>query len=173
LAFARGTQALHAAALGRSSRCIRLLLELGAESNASDWQGRTPLCPALVCVSKDREIGTAIVRALLDGGADPARRSGPHGETVLHYALNEDAPDDVLNMLIEKSPATLNLPDTRGLTPLARAAGEGDHRTAACLLSAGASDKEVLSEYGVCSLFAAVQTGKENTFRLLVNHGLE
>lgn len=173
LAFVKGSQALHAAALGKSLRGVKLLLELGADCNATDRKGRIPLCPALVCVSKDRKIGTAIVRALLDAGADPARPTEPHGETVLHFALNEDAPGDVINMLIAKSPATLNLPDKRGIMPLARAAGEGDTIAAACLLSAGASDKEVLSEYGFCSLFAAVQMGKEKVFSLLVDHGLE
>ncbi|CAM9423517.1 unnamed protein product [Scytosiphon promiscuus] len=173
LAFPEGTKALHAAALGKSLRGVKLLLELGADCNAEDWKGRTPLCPALVCVSKNRKVGTAIVRALLDGGANPARRSGPHGETVLHFALNEDAPVDVINMLVANSPAALNLPDNRGITPLARAAGEGDVGAAACLLSAGATDKEVLSEYGFCSLYAAVQMGKEKVFDLLVDHGIE
>lgn len=54
----------------------KLLLERGADPNATDKQGYTPLCHAAISDNAD------IVRALLDRGAD-ARRVMPDGSTAL------------------------------------------------------------------------------------------
>jgi len=59
---------------------VTLLLEAGADPDAADAGGTTPLLRAV------RNRCAAAVRALLDGGAD-ARRANKHGSTPRDLAL--------------------------------------------------------------------------------------
>ena len=88
----RGAQPLHYAADGgpgtaswnpaAQAATIALLLRAGADPNALDKSGVAPLHRAV------RTRCTAAVRALLDGGADPALRNG-NGSTALDLATRQ------------------------------------------------------------------------------------
>lgn len=59
---------------------IRCLLDAGAEINAQDKNGATPLHRAV------RTRGAAAVKCLLDAGADPSLKNKP-GSTAFHLAV--------------------------------------------------------------------------------------
>lgn len=80
----RGNTALHYAAFTGNAASATLLLKAGAPVNATDESGRTPLMQAMAW-RKDKE-AIAIVRALLDAGADP-RREDRNGESPLTLAV--------------------------------------------------------------------------------------
>jgi ankyrin repeat protein len=64
----------------RQAATLKRLLEAGADPNAVDKSGVTPLHRAV------RTRGAAAVRALLEGGADP-RQTNRSGSTPLHLAV--------------------------------------------------------------------------------------
>jgi hypothetical protein len=83
----RGAQPLHYAVDGGPPQCeadvqsqtVSVLIELGADPNATDKNGTTPLLRAI------RNRNAAAVEALLDGGADP-RAKNKRGSTALQLA---------------------------------------------------------------------------------------
>ncbi|XP_043247054.1 transient receptor potential channel pyrexia-like isoform X1 [Amphibalanus amphitrite] len=88
----RGYSPLHDAALGSEVRCVRLLLEAGAEVNLPDNQGETPLHKC----AKAGSIPNVV--ALLNGGAD-LKAKNSEGETALAMMLRNipNALDQILD----------------------------------------------------------------------------
>ncbi|CAB1107182.1 unnamed protein product [Ectocarpus sp. CCAP 1310/34] len=82
-----GATALHAAAWHGEHACVRALLELGADVNARDGCGRTPLFQASKCGGRNGGGGCETIRELLRGGADVHARS-EDGDTPLHVACH-------------------------------------------------------------------------------------
>ncbi len=94
--------------------CVRLLLCAGADANRGrDASGETPLHHALTTREPDRLL---LVKLLLDHGADPNAKTKPG---VKSYNFWRDV-------------------NTRGETPLHRAAAYSPTDTIECLLAAGA-----------------------------------
>ncbi|CAM9902782.1 unnamed protein product, partial [Ectocarpus fasciculatus] len=90
-----GATALHAAAWHGEHACVRALLELGADVDARDECGRTPLFQA----SKGGGGGGCeTIRELLRGGADIHARS-EDGDTPLHVACHSGRADAVRLLL--------------------------------------------------------------------------
>lgn len=134
---------------------IEALLANGADVNAQDNQGRTPLHVAI-----ERNVGLPTIKALLDSGANVlARARGEkamiprkdelplrggaeidvslHGGTPLHWAsAKADAPE-VIDLLIDYG-ADIDAPNAMGLTPLHCAARD----------NANPSVAEALLDYG-------------------------
>lgn len=77
-----GETPLHDAAYNSSREKIRLLLAAGADLEALDDEGRTPLMRALANVSRgDREMRLSTLRLLVEAGADRERKL-PDGTSV-------------------------------------------------------------------------------------------
>ncbi len=127
---ADGWTALHwAAAFGQGAAAARLLA-LGLSRDARDTEGDTPLALALL-----RGMAES-TDALIAAGADPATRARD-GWTGFHVAAR-DARPALLDTLLRRAPALLDLRTDDGWTALALAAHNGNAFAAARLLCAGA-----------------------------------
>jgi len=121
----------------RRIACAELLLAAGANIEATDYFGDTPLSIAVYVPSKDCP---RLVQYLLDAGANP-NAIGDGGWTPLHYA-SENGFVEVANLLI-KHGAAVNAKATCEMagrkTSLQVAIRNSRHRMYPILLSAGAS----------------------------------
>jgi len=129
-----GRTLLHDAAGHGSLVVVELLLELGADPNASDQGGHTPLyCVGNECAT---ETGGEVVRALVTRGADVNTRGGVKHCTALHMAARRGNVA-VANALLNCG-ADLEARDRAGVTPLRRAVNCRKTEMVAFLLSRGA-----------------------------------
>ncbi|CAN0499456.1 unnamed protein product [Ectocarpus sp. 12 AP-2014] len=167
--YSSGSRAVHAAVYAGRVDSLRALLDAGADPNAADATGHTPLMQACrLFGAADRYV---VVRELLRGGADPARQSND-GMIALHYASFRDD-TDVIRLLLPKAMATINQDTGYGGTPLCCAASGGYEESVRCLLSFGASDNALWSKKGASALVGAVQEGRQEIVRILVDHGVD
>lgn len=127
----------------------RLLIEAGADVNAADWYGRTPLWSAVDVRNQevndgrqdngvDRAAALRLIDALLDRGADPNPRIQQVTPTRMH----------VLTL------GAFTWVDFTGETPFIRAAISGDVTVMKRLLAKGA-DPHISTRQGTSALMAA------------------
>ena len=125
-----GTTRLHWAAAGDSREQVMDLLNRGADPNARNFEGATPLHRAM-----DRNRWPDIDKDLIKAGADPNARDNV-GATPLHYgAANAGTPR--VQTLLEAG-ANPHAQDNEGRTPLHRGYAAGRAGTARVLIDAGA-----------------------------------
>jgi ankyrin repeat protein len=112
---------------------VRTLLARGADPNARDEDGRTPLFSAVLGGS------IALLGLLLESKADVNARDETEA-TVLHVAAEEVLPE-AASLLIARG-ADVNAQDGEGNTPLARGirSARGRYDVVRLLLEAGAKD---------------------------------
>lgn len=132
--------ALHAAATRGNARVAEVLLEGGADANARDARGRTPLHIAATWGHAD------LARELLECGAD-ANATTADKQTALHMAASRSVPPltsyaRVTRMLLEAG-ARPNARDAGGSTPLALAESTAARMTLEGNMKAAADAKEV------------------------------
>lgn len=130
-----GRTALHGAAIG-SSVLTQLLVDAGADANAIDSEGSTPLF-MMLGYDSHRSLVDPMVILIEQGGAN-INHTRENGDTVLHYIVDTLTGDRVLTFL--KYEPDCNVLDRQGNSPLHNAirglAGYADVIEA--LLKAGA-----------------------------------
>jgi ankyrin repeat protein len=112
---------------------VRTLLARGADPNARDEDGRTPLFSAVLGGS------VALLGLLLESRADVNARDA-RGATALHVAAEEVLPE-AATLLVGRG-ADVNAQDEEGNTPLGRAifSSRGRYDVVRLLLKSGARD---------------------------------
>jgi truncated hemoglobin YjbI len=145
-----GRTLLHQAAAAGSLTTVELLLRLGADPNAPDGGGHTPLyCVGNECAA---EGAGKVVRTLVQGGADVNAHDGVKHCTPLHMAARRGNVE-VAGALLDCG-AEIEARDKLGDTPLRRAVNCDKVRVATLLVTRGANIHSVGSK-GVTPRLAA------------------
>jgi uncharacterized protein len=161
-----GETPLMVMARGSNVAAAKLLIEHGADVNAKEaWRDQTAVIYAAA------ESQPAMVKLLVDNGADPNARSRPNqwdrqvsgerrrlyrpfgGLTALLYAAREGCAE-CARALVEAG-ADIDLPGSRGVTPLIMALDNLHFDTAAYLVNAGAT-LDMWDWWGRTPLYTAV-----------------
>jgi ankyrin repeat protein len=145
------------------STTVKALIAAGADVNAKDKLGETPLHIAAVRGYNE------ITSLLIDEGANVNTRN-MHGLTPLHAAAWSDHKETV-ELLIAKG-ANINAKDADGVTPLHVSALSGAKKTMALLIDKGA-DINARNKDGMTPLHAAALTGEKEAAELLINRGAD
>ncbi len=136
LANDRGRNLIYAAAIGWDVARLRLLLECGADVDASYGGAHNPLYRVANGQGREEE-GRAAVELLIRHGADVNQVTGIGGMTPLHMAARRGS-TEVAEALLDAG-ADIEARDKGGETPLRRAVNCGKEGMVRLLLSRGAN----------------------------------
>ena len=166
------TKSLHQAVIDSDIEQVRLNISAGANVNAKDAMGYTPLFYAAQNGRED------VADLLISAGADVNVKDRT-GNTPLHYAA-VGGHYDVCELLLEEG-ANPNAKNLMGGTAMAMAKGQGHHEIVELLseYESGKFDELVeptpqseLSK-ATASLFTAVYAGDANKVRLCLSQGAD
>jgi ankyrin repeat protein len=146
----------------------KLLLDLGANINATDEDGQNALHIAL----QNSKVNTRIVKLLIDKGIDVNGRDC-NGRTPLHHCCIEGH-YDALGILLECG-TNINAKDSMNRSPLYDAISWDYYNCVKVLLDHGA-DINAVDKSGKTVLHAAVESFDEeddNCIKMLLDHGAE
>lgn len=164
LSVKKGTTALTMAIRNCHVDVFQLLVDAGADLNAADSTGFTPLMSASLGV-EEAEKGVVMAKALLRAGADPTIIND-EGCIALTYAAGEGSPE-VVDMLLAKAPKTVSHVTFAGATPLYGAVCHGNEKAVVRLLAAGAV-QPTRYRRSFCPLMHAVVDNNERLVRILL-----
>ncbi len=155
-----GRTLLHEASAQGNLAMVELLLRLGADYNAQDGGGHTPL----YCLANEYRTsgGGDIVRVLAQSGANINASGGVKHCTALHMAARRGNLE-IAEALLDCG-ADIDRPDSLGDTPLRRAVNCGRIQVAALLLARGA-DVHSKGNKGLTPLLAARTTAMKQLLR--------
>lgn len=157
LELKNGEGALTAAVLRDDPVIANMLLDAGADVNEIDpVTGRTPVCFAA------GEGSLSMVSLLLDHGADPVTRDGMGVSPLYTAVLNDNF--EIAKILLKKG-ALIDSPRL-----LLRAVENGNWDITDLLVKAGACAN---TKWAFCSLASAVQRGKTEMAKLMLEHGAD
>jgi hypothetical protein len=145
------------------SAAIEGLLEQGANVNARNWLGRTPLIYAA------RDGHTDVMNILLDRGAR-LNLQEKYGWTALMFVCPRGRPE-VLKMLLDRN-ARIDLCAKDGATALILAARRGNWEIVEMLLNEGA-DPDTQAVNGDTALMLAARRGYTDTVNILLRAGAD
>ena len=142
-----GTPALMSATLFGDAAVVKLLLDRGADPNATNKAGATALMWAIPELTK--------VKLLVARGANVNARSADLGRTPLLVAAGYPNTADVLRVLVRKG-ADIKAKDKEGMHALGRAVLHADVETVRFLVENGSdmSDRGGFGEFGLGLYFA-------------------
>jgi ankyrin repeat protein len=123
-----GTTPLMAAALYGDAPLVKAVLEAGADPNAANDAGVTPLMWAVTDIERTRQ--------LIEAGADVRARS-VDGRSPILAASSIRGNHDVVALLLDRG-ASPSAPGSNAITPLTEAARKGDEPMVRLLLERGA-----------------------------------
>lgn len=159
----RGDSIIHVACrLQHDHRLVEAILSRGADKEASDKDGRSPLRLAV------EHSNLSAVKALLSAGADFDRRCSSDGCTALDVATIR-AELEIMAALT-RAGADVNGACARGYTALHRAAFHNRRQALELLLQAGAR-VDVMDLEGWTPLFDACAEGATDAIVSLLRHG--
>src|SRR6266511_2256851 len=190
-----GSTLLHHAAGFGTIETMALLLDSGADVNAKNRRGSTPLHWAMHDEAKVRLLlsrgaainakqvegrtplylaaslgnGRSILRLVLERGGDPSIATVNGQTPLMAAAVRGDV--EGMRLLID-SKADVNVQNGAGETALMFAASNGNPKAVALLLDRGA-DARVRTKRNETALGNAGTAGVEETVRLLLDHGAE
>jgi ankyrin repeat protein len=159
---AAGSTALHHAAGFGSLAIVKLLLDKGADANATNRRKSTPLFWAIPDAAK--------MRLLIDRGGDVNART-TDGLTPAYVASTMPGGFPILQLLLEKG-ANPEARTLAGMTPL-MAASRDANLDAMRLLLQRKVDVNTRNEAGSAALMNAAANGSPEAVRLLLEHGGE
>eukprot|EP00903_Cladosiphon_okamuranus_P015238 g14084.t1 len=189
-----GSTALHYLG-GDSSEMVSFLLASGAEVDAADDQGLTPLHHSAIggyatstrvllaagadvshrcsrdmsALDRAAEGGHVdVARVLVEHGAD-VKGAGTDGSTALHYPAGDNA--EMVSLLCREG-ASVNAVTDQGCTPLDEAAIGGYAASTRALLAAGA-DVSMRCHRGLSALHRAAVSGNADIVMAIVEHGAD
>ncbi|KAK1636510.1 ankyrin repeat-containing domain protein [Colletotrichum phormii] len=119
---ANGTTVLHTAVRNSAYLVVQYLLDKGADPNARDKWGQTPLFKACHPADKDGKkanVDLKTIRLLVERGADPTLGAWKNGSTPIHELASSGHAKEL--EIMAKAAKTLELPlsgDAQGRTPL-------------------------------------------------------
>jgi ankyrin repeat protein len=160
-----GYTLLHAVAKYGDEAALLTLLEKGANVNAVDSKGNTPLHMAAKGRKRDRE---KIVQTLLQWHADTTMRR-EDGRTALIIAVQKKHIEVVRVLVLAAAKAELGTKDAMDYTALHYAATVGSDSAASLLLEHGAN-VDIVGHYGRTPLHCAAVNGEEKVVRVLMQH---
>ena len=129
-----------------SPEVIRLLLKAGADVNAKDEYGNTPLHPAAAGSTPE------VISVLLKAGADVNAKDDEWGSTPLHNAALQNENPEVMSVLL-KAGADVNAKDDEwGNTPLYDAARANENPEVISVLLKAGADVNAKAENGSTAL---------------------
>lgn len=171
--------ALAQAASEENVDCAKVLLEHGANVNATDYDHYNALLDAQFGKRLDGRDREPMTKLLLNYGADPNLR-GPHGMTALFFAMaklkfkGEAGPCVACISLLIAAGADPNLIADDGYTPLLLALRPKSDTSIAALtvlLAGGANVNLANAKTGETPLMAAAAQGSSAIVDLLLNNG--
>ncbi|HEX5307179.1 MAG TPA: ankyrin repeat domain-containing protein [Dyella sp.] len=154
---AEGNTALHGAVLSDEPIVAAMLLDAGADLNAINRAGLTPLATAC------RAANWPLAKFLLERGAK-AQLADAEPALVAAASLADDDPQGI--RLLLKHRAAINAVDARKRSALMTAAAEGHEEIARALRAAGA-DVNLVDQHGSTALMEAARAGAVAIVQLL------
>jgi len=171
---------LHYAAAYADLKTVEYLLKKGADINALDSSGNTPLLYSLSFISlrsahknitfkpplnyKTEDEQIKLIEYLLNKGAD-VNVSSSNGKTPLHYSLRRGMPLEIVELLVSKG-ASVNVRDGNGWTPLHCGAYANSERSVRLLVKNGANTN-VKNNDGKTPLYYAIKNKNNKLSKLL------